>query len=295
MQTANRYDRDYRRFFEDNEFAQMDIRKADAKYIRNWCKSLVTENKLTSKAWMNVHGLIRGTFLYAIEQELTDFSISSCLADLKLNFAPQKKDLPGYDETQVYTDDEVKKIVEQMQGTIIDDGIKLVPMTGLRVGELSSLKWEDVAEDFGSLTVQRTEIKFEEDGQQIIKVRKKTKGRYQYRTVILTDEASELLKTLKATSEATTGYIFERDGERVKNHNFPRRLETLCRRAGIQYRSMHKLRKTCISKLIDSGLSHPAIQAQVGHTDFRTTESFYHFNRAEMNETRETMNRSLAI
>ena len=50
-------------------------------------------------------------------------------------------------------------------------------------------------------------------------------------------------------------------------------------------KSFHKVRKTYISALIDSGININEIRKAVGHTDERTTYGNYCYNRAGKQET----------
>ena len=50
-------------------------------------------------------------------------------------------------------------------------------------------------------------------------------------------------------------------------------------------KSFHKVRKTYISALIDSGININEIRKAVGHTDERTTFSNYCYNRVGKQET----------
>ena len=65
--------------------------------------------------------------------------------------------------------------------------------------------------------------------------------------------------------------------------SFSSRLRRICRWAGVEFKSLHKIRKTVVTELMDHRLPMPLIQSQVGHASALTTETHYHFN----NKTRE--------
>lgn len=58
--------------------------------------------------------------------------------------------------------------------------------------------------------------------------------------------------------------------------------------------SVHKIRKTYISALLDSGININEIRKQVGHEDERTTLHNYSFNRIETAQNEADMERALS-
>lgn len=80
-------------------------------------------------------------------------------------------------------------------------------------------------------------------------------------------------------------YLFEENGKRFNANSFNKRLTSVCRKAGIPKRSMHKIRKTYGTTLIDSGVDEKFIQEQMGHRDITTTKKFYYFsNKSQKNK-----------
>ena len=73
--------------------------------------------------------------------------------------------------------------------------------------------------------------------------------------------------------------------------SFASRLRRICRWAGVDFKSLHKIRKTVVTELMDHQLPMPLIQSQVGHASPTTTENCYHFN----NKTKKENGRKIAI
>ena len=72
---------------------------------------------------------------------------------------------------------------------------------------------------------------------------------------------------------------------RISTESGSKRLTSVCRKAGIPKRSMHKIRKTYGTTLIDSGVDEKFIQEQMGHRDITTTKKFYYFsNKSQKNK-----------
>lgn len=51
-----------------------------------------------------------------------------------------------------------------------------------------------------------------------------------------------------------------------------------CEKIGIPKRSMHVLRKTYATRLINAGVDEAIIINQMGHTEFATTKAYYYYN-----------------
>ncbi|NLJ96469.1 MAG: tyrosine-type recombinase/integrase [Clostridiales bacterium] len=92
-------------------------------------------------------------------------------------------------------------------------------------------------------------------------------------------------------------YIFlGKDGNRIHSRALDTRIRKYCTHIGIDEKSMHKIRKTYISTLVDSNLINiNTIREMVGHEDERTTLKNYTFNRKSDVQTQENMETALAL
>lgn len=117
----------------------------------------------------------------------------------------------------------------------------LIFLSGLRVGELSALKWTDVDSTGRILIIRRTEVQFNgENGHREVSVQDMTKTAAGYRKVFLPEEAIPILDRLRLLSSSDE-FIFTRS---IGEHN---------------------------AKFV---------QAQLGHKDFTTTKKYYDFDRS---------------
>lgn len=79
------------------------------------------------------------------------------------------------------------------------------------------------------------------------------------RTVYVPQDARKLVKQIIKTNISNgiweKGYLFIRDnGERIQSHSFSTALLRCCKNLNLTNRSMHKIRKTYISALIDGNI-----------------------------------------
>ena len=281
-QTYDRYTADYKRYIHGTELETKEIKQIDELYLENFIKTSIADGHLTAKNWGNMRILLSGAMVYARKHGYTDMRMSLFLAELNLSSKIFERRVV-LDEEQVFSREEetlIKKFVadnEDMLGL----GVILAFETGLRVGEVAALRWSDYQGD--TLIVQRTEIKYKnERGEWIEEVRNFTKGRDGIRQVVLTDEAQRYMNKLYEYTGSRDGYVFLRDGKRIKAAWLSNKIETLCRCAGVRFRSFHKMRKTYATKLENAGVSDIVKIKQLGHTEILTTKKHYFYSNEQV-------------
>ena len=72
-----------------------------------------------------------------------------------------------------------------------------------------------------------------------------------------------------------------------------RKLMRCCEKAGVQYKSNHKIRKTYGTMLIDGGVDDSIVAEQMGHTDISTTRKYYYFSNKSEEKKREQIIRAM--
>jgi len=285
--SRDRFKTDFERFFTDNAFDTRDIATINALDMERFIKKAIHDHNITTKRWQNLKGLIIGIFKYAQKMKYTNFRIMPFLDDLVL---PRNmfKHTSVSDDEQVFSDEEVRRIIgwiyetEDRRNSLSNLGILLALTTGLRAGELAALKFSDLKGNV--LRVCRTEISYMEDDHKVYEIREFTKGREGYREVVVPNETVILIDLIRSISEDEE-YLFFRNGLRTKSEFFSKKLVRICGYLKIKPRSLHKLRKTYASILLDSGqVPDKVVIRQMGHTDIATTQGHYYFDRHHNNE-----------
>lgn len=184
--------------------------------------------------------------------------------------------------------------------------VLLTFQTGLRIGEIVALKWEDI--DFESKTLrvcrfERVQQDFTDDFETLtncehVIVECNTKGDFGERLVDLTDDAIYILNMLKDYYESEhleSEWLFVNKHGRIHNRAMDLRIRKYCRLTGIKERSLHKVRSTYISMLRASGMSFEKIREEVGHKSVLTTANHYLYDTEEDVENRRILNKGLNI
>lgn len=277
--TVDRYDRDFDLYFKTNKFYKRKMKSISTNDIEDFIINTIVENNLTHKAFSNCRTLIYGIFKFAKKEGMTDISITSFIKDLEISDKLFKKKIVKKEE-QVFNEDEIPMIQYYLEThpTIINLGILLTFYIGVRAGELSSIKISDINLKRRTIFIQRTEIKYKnEKGLTIRDVRDYPKSDAGIRYIILTDKAIEIIKRILSIQHHTE-WLLEKDKQRIRGQMYSLHLYKICDRLHINRRSIHKIRKTYISNLLDSEVDESIVMEQVGHANIETTQRYYYFS-----------------
>lgn len=290
--TVNLYRGDFKRYFGDTKFPTMRIDLVTEDYLEALIKNTIVKQQLTAKSYSGMKTLLIGIMKQGKRKKYTNFSVSSFFGDLQISRKtfrkPEKK-------KQVFTEEEAHKIINWLKQhpTVGNYGILLVFQTGIREGELAALKYEDVENNI--LNIRRQEIRYKgEDGNYINEIVPYVKTDAGERGVILTDKALETIKRIRRLNPFGE-YMMMNNGVKIRKASFNDYLYKACRAVGIPPMSMHKIRKTYGTMLIDSGADDSTVMEQMGHADITTTRKFYYFSNKNQAEKIEQVQRAITL
>ena len=292
---------DWNAYYKHTEIVEKCISKIDKQALDVWAHNLIKSRNMTRKQYYNATVIMRQALDYAVDKGYIECNhFRNVNINTKLFRAVPKKS----DTSQVFLVEEQ----EQIEAIAFDDfldkgftaslGVLLTFQTGMRISEIVALKWSDI--DFerkGFISVQRIEVKehgrneqgeFERKGYYIVEHTKSIAGN---RNIYLTAKARKILSVIKAWNNkygyGDSEYIFlNQKGERIHAPALDCRIRKYCRHLGIQEKSMHKIRKTYISTLMDArDININTVREQAGHAHESTTLHNYTFNRYNDDET----------
>lgn len=213
---------------------------------------------------LDFHHQVKGCVLDAFDEGLIPYNPTR-RATIK-GLAPLKK------RNKYLSKYEVEKLIEVMDlGDELNKDwfLLLILKTGLRFAEAIGLTPEDFDFKNQTLRVNKT-LDYKKSGTPGFK---KTKNASSNRTIMIDYQLSlafmQFLKGLPADQPIFT------NGKRVFNSTFNNRLKALCKKAGIQYISIHGLRHTHASLLMFGGVSLASVAQRLGHSSMTTTQETY--------------------
>ena len=295
--SADRYKLEFERFFSGTPLYDKDIRKITEDNLEDLIRSSVAKFELTAKTYSNFLIILRGVFKYAYKKKYTTISISLFLDGLDIPKSAFKKRIIN-PKDEVFVDTELPVIKDYLLShpTIWNLGILLSFQTGLRVGELSALKEEDWDSDRHCLHVRRTEYRYKDEfGVNTWHVKDFPKTEAGVRTVWLSDSAEQTLNLIVNESPCNEFMFENKDGKRIRGTTFNRMLDEVLKKLGLHHRSMHKIRKTYGSMLIDNNVDQSLVQEQMGHSSITTTKQYYYFNIRSDDKKHQQIQNALMI
>lgn len=295
-QSYDKYRNNFTRFF-DNSYYNMADRKM--KYItedslEEFIKTIIVKQELTHKAFSDFKILIRGIFKYAKKKKYTSISITNFLGDLDISRNSYKKVIKR-DEDEVFSEEEIPKILGYLraENDIRSLGLLLSFETGMRIGELSALKYSDIHSKKlynidvikNYISIERTEVKIkDENGKSVVVVRDYPKTKAGVRNVIISEKALQTIENIKKINPDGE-YLFMYNNKRIQGRAFNKKLGRVCDNLNIAKRSTHKIRKTYGTTLMDCGVDDSVVAEMMGHRSIETTMKFYYrSNKSEKNK-----------
>ena len=155
-------------------------------------------------------------------------------------------------------------------------GVLLTLMTGLRVGEICALKWEDIVLDEGLLYVRHTMHRLQNlspEGPRTKIVETSPKTASSTRTIPLPEDLVRVLQSLPGPRE---GYFLTGDPTRcieprMMQYHFSR-MTQIC---GIDHANYHALRHTFATRCVELGFDVKSLSELLGHSAVSMTLDRY--------------------
>lgn len=296
LQSYNRYCNDFKRFFSDDlDITNKKMREVSSTELIAFIKTSIKKHSLTAKAYSGLRTIIRGLFIYGKEHNYTSLSMSEFFGDLNLPRSIFKKKIINK-EHEIFFEDEIPLITEflKQSSNIIDLGLLLQFQTGLRIGELTGLKFKDRSGKI--IHIQRTEIEYKDPAtdRYVREVREWPKSDSGNRHLIVTDKAIETIDMIKQLNPDGT-FMFEgENGNRIRSAAFQRRLSRVCSKLGIAHRPPHKIRKTYGTTLLDADVDESLVAEQMGHADISTTKKHYYFSNKNKDKREKQISNAIS-
>lgn len=284
--TATRFDHDFDKFF--GEFGKRKVKSLAPNEILDFLEEQISLHNLTRKAFSNLKTLMRGILKRAKKLGAFDYSVDLIFSDLDVSDREFRRKIVN-DAEEIFYDDEIELILNYCKYHSDDLsclGVVLMFVSGMRVGEVVTLKHSDILQ--GEIYVRRTETQYYENGTNHFEVSEYPKTPAGIRRVIIPDSYLWLLEKLRKGDDE---FIFiGMHGKRMHTNQLRKRLYQICRKLEIPVRSPHKLRKTYGTILLDNHIDNKVIERQMGHTDVSTTEVHYHRDRKRTQQKRDIIN-----
>ena len=289
----------WKKFYENDPIVDIPLAELDLIMLKDWANTMIGEHKLTRKKYYNMSIIFRQALEYAVDAGIIEENLFSRVKINRGRFVPVHKKRGSTEVFSREDDEAFQKVAwddfyngRHTSQPLIPLAILFCFQTGLRVGEICSLRYSDISED-GDFIIVSSFLR-----QTTKEIVDHTKGAFGDREVELTDEAKRLIalatEKQKELGASTNGFIFSCTNRPVGYGTMRKMNEKYCRKAGIDYKSHHKIRKTVASKMLDDGINPDYIRLFLGQEDIMTTWGHYLYDRRNVDENRRMLNRALS-
>lgn len=199
--------------------------------------------------------------------------IDYCEWDIKYPTTESHKDI------EVLTVEHHKKILDfiQQNFTFRNLGIYISLTTGLRIGEICGLKWEDIDITNGTISVKRTieRIYIAEGNHKCTKLIINTpKTKNALRDIPITKELLTMIKPLKRVMNDNF-YVLTNDEKPTEPRTYRNYYHRLMKRLNIPRLKYHGLRHSFATRCIESNCDYKTVSVLLGHSNITTTLNLY--------------------
>ena len=185
---------------------------------------------------------------------------------------PNKANIKPAKIVQPYTPEEQRAFIAACEKSKHDAGAVniLLLETGLRIGEMLALEFDDVDLDNGTLDVNKTMVCNNLRNAPI----QEPKTPSSRRTIPLSSKAMEIFQRLKEKN-GDKGYWFACRQGRLSYSSCTSATKTICKRAGVEYRGEHVLRHTCATNKVQENAPISTVSRFLGHSNTIITQQVY--------------------
>lgn len=238
--------------------------------LQKFVTELLTDgNRKTGKG-------LSANFVNTVISVLQNSLKTAFMIGLTPEYIANKIKRPKTIEKQVscFTASEQKQIEQYVLGSKKDKlfGIVLCLYTGLRIGELLALAWQDIDFDKGLLFVSKT-CHDSSDGCNHIRIIDSPKTVHSRRVIPLPKQILPMLKSLKKRSNCE--YVIADGDKPVFVRSYQRTFELLLKKLGIAHKGFHSLRHTFATRAIECGMDVKTLSELLGHKNAAITLNRY--------------------
>lgn len=222
---------------------------------------------LAEKTIKDITIIVKGSLKKAINEERMKHIV------LSFNYPKSQEEKKIY----ILTKREQNKITDYVLNNLStrNIGILISLYSGIRIGELCALKWEDIDLKKGIIyirkTIQRIYIKDKYNNvSKIILTTPKTKNAN--REIPVNKNFLEILKKVKANKE---DYILTGNKEYIEPRTYRKYFNKVLDKININHFNFHSLRHTFATNCISLGVDYKTVSELLGHANVNITLNLY--------------------
>lgn len=293
--TASKYDSDRKRFFDDNEFSQKEMKTITSYDIEVFMYENIKKYKLQNETCRKLFGYVTNTFCLAGQLGIIDRNPAQFLKAKNFYHNCYQKNTSS--EGKLVSQKDMQALQLQFQKDheehpeyIPTYAVEFATLTGMRVGEIAALRWDHIFEDH--IFIEFSE-KYNASRKKFWIDRPKNK---RTREFPMTKEIRELLDKVKSV-EIEYGYfcewVFADENGRIHAPVISSCSKNKCRQAQVNEggeQGIRIYRRTLNSKLRCNGVPVTIASSMLGHSE-QVNKTYYTFDISSNKEKAEILSR----
>ena len=268
--TFERYMSIYNTHFKACPFGDMDIKSITQVHAQQFINS---KKELSAKSISLILGLLNSTLKHAMVNNLIRVNV--------VEYVKKPKSKKAKKEIEVLTLEEQKAFLKSANDSYYRVLFITALSTGMRVGEIVALKWQDI--DFTTNIINVTSsarlvTHFSDTGKKIENklTTSTTKTKAGKRQIPISTTLATELKKHKLSSSADNDYVFTNTKkQQIQHDSIAKAHKLVCIKANIKPVTFHCLRHTFATRAIESGVDYRTVSEILGHAKPSTTINLY--------------------
>ena len=244
------------------KLGEVEICKIDNRRLQDFADELL--KTLAKKSVRDMVGLVKTI--------LTDAYINDIVEPKKFAIKYPKSEKEDY---EILSEDDFKKFEQYLlsQKKPHDIGELIMLETGMRIGEMCGVKWEDINLEKGTIKIKRTVQRIYDPESKNCKINiGSTKTSAGERTVPISQTTAKYLRKHKKDASIYVASGKETPTEPRTHRQYH---STLLKKLGIKYITPHGLRHTFATRAIQNGVDPKTVSAILGHSNSNITLNIY--------------------
>ncbi len=253
------------------QLGHMQIPDISQSILEEYCTALLTSGGskgegLSAKTVSDTMSLIRCVLQFCISKKIVVscdtrmITVKQCTKKMRVLTVKEQQILCNH----IYSDLSPQNV-----------GVLFCLFTGIRVGEICALKWEDISFSENTVhihqTMQRIQIDETENKTKIIITT--PKSTCSIRTIPLPDELISVLKTVRGSA---SGYFLTGSDKRwIEPRTMQYHFKSLLKRCKIEDANYHALRHTFATRCVELGFDVKSLSEILGHASVNITMNRY--------------------
>ncbi len=290
--TLKRNENHWSRYYANHKIVQIPLSKLSAQIIEDFFHETIEKFNITVKELNNMKFILKDMLLMAKRQNLI---LTNPYLDVHVKTYGCRPQSKRSDGSNVYLPEEKERMFAALNQEIYSQpnntdayAIFLLFKLGLRIGEVVAIRDCDIDYNTGELHIHRMETLVEDSNGNLrpaIANHTKKKSHYGDRYLPLGEYELSLIAKVKEIN-AICGYeeqdfLFVDAKGRTKIREIDNRIRKLCKKAGIEVKSAHDIRRTVASEMFSNGVSVEIIRDFLGHSDIKTTWGYIFDNNSK--------------